>query len=161
MIKVEFEGGKELEQALFELKSVAAKRIARAALKEAGLKFAEAANAMAPVGDAPTLAQPDDSPKPKRGSTLSKSYAVGTRLSRRQFRLAKKEGRDDVFVYAGTRDPAGMQQEFGNAKHGAQPHARPAWARTKAPMFEAIARDMSEAVAKAVARARKRNRTQK
>ncbi|WP_226550849.1 HK97-gp10 family putative phage morphogenesis protein [Celeribacter naphthalenivorans] len=141
-MKMEFHGGKDVEEALRELKLSTRKSIARKLLKRAGQMFADRANALAPKG---------------RGSpNLSGSYGVTTRLSKRQAAAARKEGRDDVFMYAGTNDPAGQQQEFGNSRHPAQPHARPAFDETAKPMFDLIQNEMAEEVEKSVARARRK-----
>ncbi|WP_066706964.1 HK97-gp10 family putative phage morphogenesis protein [Celeribacter ethanolicus] len=141
-MKMEFHGGRELEEALRELKLSTRKSIARKILKRAGQKFAERANALAPKG---------------RGSRhLSGSYGVSSRLSKRQAAKVRKEGRDDVFMYAGTNDPAGQQQEFGNSRHPAQPHARPAFDETAKPMFDLIQDEMAGEVEKSVARARRK-----
>ena len=142
MIKMEFKGGKELEQALAELpKHSARKSVARRILKKAAQLFADRANVLAPRGPS---------------GRLEGSYGVGTRLTKRQAAKASKEGRDDVFMYAGTDDPAGQQQEFGNARHAAQPHARPAWDETQQKIFDQIRDDMSVEVEKSVARARRK-----
>jgi hypothetical protein len=141
-MKMEFHGGKELETALQELKLSTRKSIARRVLKRAGAIFAERANALAPKG---------------RGSPhLSGSYGVTSRLNKRQAAQARREGRDDVFMYAGTNDPAGQQQEFGNSRHVAQPHARPAFDETARPMFDLIQDEMAVEVEKSVARARRK-----
>lgn len=142
MIKMDFKGGRELEEALKALpKHTARKSVARRVLKRAAQIFADRANALAPEG-----AQ----------GALEQSYGAGTKLNKSQARQARREGRDDVFMYAGTNDPAGLQQEFGNARHGAQPHARPAWDETQQPIFEQIRNDMTTEVAKSVARAERK-----
>ncbi len=136
-MKVTFSGGSEIEQALRALPRSAAKSAVRRILKKAAARFAEAANAGAPEGS---------------DHNLKGSYGVGSRLTKRQASLARKEGRDDVVVYAGTADPAGQQQEFGNARHGAQPHARPAWDQTQNDIFSDIQDGLSAEVEKTVAR---------
>ena len=140
MITVAFEGGKEIEQALFELKTATAKSLTRRVLKRAGQMLANDAAALAP----------------ENTGQLEDSYVVTTRLSRSQYRSERRAGRDDVFMYVGTNNPAGVQQEFGNARHGAQPHFRPAWDRDKNQMLKQISTDMAIEVEKAVARARRK-----
>ncbi|MBY5974998.1 hypothetical protein KUV28_21800, partial [Ferrimonas balearica] len=81
---------------------------------------------------------------------------TATRLNKAQFKQAKREGRDDVFMYAGTANPKGTWQEFGTPHHAAQPHARPAWDQTQQQIFEQIRDDMSVEVEKAAARARRK-----
>lgn len=142
MIKMEVRGGKEIEDALRELpKYTSRKAVLRRILKRAAQVFADRANALAPTGES---------------HQLETSYGVGTRLTRRQAAKARREGRDDVFMYAGTADPAGQQQEFGNARHGPQPHARPAWDETQQEIFDRIQDEMSVEVEKAVVRARRK-----
>lgn len=140
-MKSAFSGGRELEQALRELKRATAKAVGRRVMKKAGQIFADQANAQAPEGP---------------GHHLKGSYVVGTKLTRRQAGLARREGRDGVTVYAGTADPAGMQQEFGNENHGPQAHARPAWDQTQQKVFEAVQEGMASEVEKTVARHRRR-----
>ncbi|MDD8024754.1 MAG: HK97 gp10 family phage protein [Paracoccaceae bacterium] len=140
-MKTAFSGGRELEQALRELKRATAKAVGRRVLKKAGQIFADRANDLAPEGP---------------GHHLKGSYVVGTKLTRRQAGMARREGRDDVTVYAGTSDPAGMQQEFGNERHGPQAHARPAWDQTQQNVFEVVQEGMAAEVEKTVARQRRR-----
>ncbi|MBR9765334.1 MAG: HK97 gp10 family phage protein [Rhodobacteraceae bacterium] len=135
-------GWDDVEKALLELpKHTTRKSLVRRVLKRAAQIFADRANALAPRGPS---------------GDLEDSYGVGTRLTKRQASTARREGRDDVFMYAGTSDPAGQQQEFGNAQHAAQPHARPAWDQTQQEIFDQIRDEMSVEVEKAVARARRK-----
>jgi hypothetical protein len=137
----EFHGGKELEEALSDLKLSARKSIARRVMKKALVHFLDAVQALAPRG---------------LKGTLAMSYGIGTRLNQRQSRGVRKSGQDDVFAYAGTNDPAGTQQEFGNENHGPQPHARPAWEQTKLKTLQIIQAEMSVEVEKTIARARRK-----
>lgn len=141
-MKVTFHGGKELEEALMELKTTARKSLARRVLKRAAQLFANAANKSAPRGTGTP--------------SLAGSYGVGMRLTRRQAAKARRAGRDQVFMHAGTADPAGLQQEFGNSIHGPQPHARVAFDETATPMLAQIQNDMAIDVEKATARARRK-----
>jgi len=142
MITVEFKGGADMVAALQELPRMATRKsVARRVLRSAGQIFADRANSTAPVG-------PDHH--------LAGSYVVSTKLNKRQTSLARKEGRSDVIMYAGTDDPAGVQQEFGNRRHRAQPHARPAWEQTKKKIFDFIASAMTSELARAVARAQRK-----
>ena len=134
-------GFKGVEAGLMELKTATAKSVARRVLKKAAQPIAEVANATAPVDD----------------GDLSGSYTVGTRLTKRQFGLAKREGRDDVFMYIGTANPAGMWQEFGTYKDPAQPHFRPAWESGKAVVLNSIIGGMSTEVQKSVMRAARKD----
>ncbi len=140
VVKVRFEGGRELERALLELKGTTAKGVVRRVLKKVAQPIADKANANAPEAE----------------GDLNKSYVVGTRLNKRQRRAARNASRDDVTVYVGTNNPAGVQQEFGNAKHSAQPHFRPAWDAEKTGLVEKIGQSMRVEVEKAAARARRK-----
>lgn len=141
-LSLESHGWDDVEKALKELpKHTTRKSLVRRILKRAAQLFADRANALAPRG---------------ASGDLEGSYGVGTRLTKRQSRSARREGRADVFIYAGTSDPAGQQQEFGNAIHAAQPHARPAWDETQQQIFDQIRDEMSVEVEKAAARARRK-----
>lgn len=151
MIKVKVEGLRELERALAELPTKAA---GKAVLRRVGLKaikpVAEKAAALAPID-----ADPRNTPKRAPG-TLKRSYVAGTRLNRRQARMARKEGKSDVEVYAGTNDPAGVQTEFGNAHQGAQPHLRPAWDQEAGPTLVRVVEGLRPEIEKTAARLAKR-----
>ncbi|PIE10049.1 MAG: hypothetical protein CSA72_10575 [Rhodobacterales bacterium] len=124
-----------------ELTVATRKNVARRVLKKGGQVFADRANDLAPEG--PT-------------GQLKGSYTVGTKLNRSQRRSSHKPSPDVVRVYAGTNDPAGQQQEFGNINHDAQPHARPAWDQTKGEVLDTILDGLRLEVGKAAARARRK-----
>lgn len=105
-----FEGGKELEAALLELKTAAAKRVSRKVLKEAAEPIASVAVANAPV----------------REGDLKSNINVSPRLTKRQARQ-NKASKSDVEMHVGTPDRAGRLQEFGTVNHPPQPFMRPAW----------------------------------
>lgn len=142
VIKMKFEGGKDLEKALMGLKTTTAKSVSRRVLKKSGQPLADRANANAPEDQ----------------GDLSKSYGVSTRLNASQKRKARGQDRDDVFVYVGTNNPAGLQQEFGNVLHPAQPHLRPAWDALLPSIFNSIRDGMAFEVEKTVQRQRKRSK---
>ncbi|MGH6862466.1 MAG: HK97-gp10 family putative phage morphogenesis protein [Phyllobacterium sp.] len=121
--RVQIEGLKELDKALGELPKATAKATLRRVLKDAGEPIARAARQ-----NAPTLT-----------FHLNESVDVSTTLSRRQRSLHKSEG-GQAFqeMFVGTNDPAGMQQEFGNERHGAQPFMRPAWDEKQGAALEVI-----------------------
>lgn len=138
-VSFKVEGFRDMDAALQDLKVVTARSVARRALKRAGAPVADAMNAAAPRGETKNLAG---------------SYAVSTRLNKAQRRRHRRGSR--VEVHVGTDDPAGVQQEFGNARHGAQPHARPAWAGTKLRALEILIEALRDELTKAVARARRK-----
>lgn len=115
-VTVKVEGLRELDRTLGELPKATAKSTLRRVLKEAGEPIARAARDRAPRHDL----------------HLYESIDVSTRLNRRQRSLHKDQSSptfQEMFV--GTNNPAGVQQEFGNERHGAQPFMRPAWDATK------------------------------
>lgn len=140
MIKMEFEGGKDLEKSLMGLKRATAKAVARRVLKKAGQPVADRTNSNAP----------EDS------GDLAESYGVSTKLNKSQRSKTRRDAKDDVMVYVGTNDPAGLQQEFGNFVHRAQPHLRPAWDALVAGVFRDIGDGMAVEIQKTLSRQRKK-----
>lgn len=121
---VRIDGLKELDKALGELPKATAKATLRRVLKDAGEPVARAMRRLAPTDD----------------YHLHDSIDVSTRLSRRQAGLHRKEGgRAFQEMFVGTNNPAGVQQEFGNERHPAQPFARPAWDAEKGNTLNHIA----------------------
>jgi HK97 gp10 family phage protein len=141
--KVKVEGLRELEKALMALdKHTTRRSVARKVLKKAAQPLADQMNRLAPSD-------------PGTSEGLNTSYSVSTKLNKRQRKAAKKD-KSDVEVYAGTNDPAGLQQEFGNVNHAAQPHVRPAWDGGKRQALETIKDDLGDEIIKSVARQAKR-----
>lgn len=132
--KFKTEGFRDLEKALMDLPRVAAKASVRRVLKQAALLFAEAGRENAPA----------------REGNLRASYGVGTRLTKRQRKVAKRES--EVEVFAGPNDPAAIQTEFGNDHQAAEPHLRPAWDAHKVEALDVIKEELAADVEKAVAR---------
>jgi|13_taG_2_1085334.scaffolds.fasta_scaffold12816_3 HK97 gp10 family phage protein len=140
---IKIEGLKELEKSLMALdKHTGRKSVARKVLKKAAQPLADDMNRLAPSD-------------PTTSAGLNTSYVVSTKLNKRQRRAAKKH-KSDVEVYAGTNDPAGLQQEFGNVNHDAQPHVRPAWDKGKRQALDTIKNDLGDEIVKSVARQAKR-----
>lgn len=142
MSKVTFDlqGFRACETALAQLPYTTARASARRVLKKSGKPIADAANAAAPV----------------RSGGLSESYAVSTKLNKRQRGLHRKK--DPVEVFVGTNDPAGVQVEFGNEHQSADPHFRPAWEGKKDDALQIIKRELWNDIEKTVARARRSGR---
>ena len=140
MAKVHVDGLKETEKALWEIdKHTTRKSLARRVLKKAGQPLADDMNRLAP-----------DDESTEGG--LNQSYAVSTKLNKSQKRATRREKKDDVFMYVGTNDPAGLQQEFGNIIHAAQPHARPAWDSGKGRALDDIKTELGTEIMKAAKR---------
>lgn len=140
---IKIEGLKDLEKALMALdKHTTRRSVGRKVLKKAAQPLADDMNRKAPSDPGTT-------------NGLNTSYVVSTKLNKRQ-RKAVKKNKSDVEVYAGTNDPAGLQQEFGNVNHAAQPHVRPAWDAGKRQALDTIKDDLGDEIVKAVARQAKR-----
>ncbi|WP_085025289.1 HK97-gp10 family putative phage morphogenesis protein [Ensifer aridi] len=138
-VKVKVEGFRELDKALQQLKRATAKGVARRVLQKAGEPIAEAGRDNAPLG--PT-------------GNLKASYGVGTKLTKRQAKLHRKQSPVEVFV--GPNDPAAIQTEFGNQHQAAEPHLRPAWDAKKDRALEIIGEELAGEIEKAAARAARR-----
>ncbi|RVL53953.1 HK97-gp10 family putative phage morphogenesis protein [Sinorhizobium meliloti] len=137
--RIKIEGLKELDKALQDLKQVTAKGVARRVLMKAATPIAEAGRSNAPLG--PT-------------GNLKASYGVGTKLTRRQSKLHRKQS--PVEVFAGPNDPAAVQTEFGNEHQAAEPHLRPAWDANKDRALDIVAADLGTEIEKAAKRAARR-----
>ncbi|MBB4185827.1 HK97 gp10 family phage protein [Sinorhizobium terangae] len=134
--KVKVEGLKELDRALQDLKQVTAKGVARRVLLKAATPIAEAGRSNAPLG--PT-------------GNLKASYGVGTKLTKRQAKLHRKQS--PVEVFAGPNDPAAVQTEFGNEHQAAEPHLRPAWDANKDRALDIVSKELGTEISKAAKRA--------
>jgi hypothetical protein len=144
MARVSFkiEGLKELDRALKELPKATARNVALRTLKEHGQPIAAAGEANAP----------------RLSGKLSESYTVGTKLSRRQKKLHKKESPVEVFV-GPTPQAKSVQTEFGNAHQSPHPHLRPAWDSNVMRVLGGIKNSLADQIEKARARlARKAER---
>jgi HK97 gp10 family phage protein len=132
---IHVEGLKELDEALKELPKATARNVIKRAFVQAIAPMEEQARAQAP----------------RRTGQLAGSIAFGTRLSRRQKGLHKKES--DVEFFAGAAAlPHAHLQEFGTAHHVAQPFMRPAWDANKMPALNSVARFLRDEIEKARAR---------
>lgn len=121
---VTIDGLKDLDQALSALPRSVGKKVARDVLRDAAEPMARTARQLAPRDE----------------YHLYDSIDVSTRLNSRQRSLHREEATptfQEMFV--GTNNPAGVQQEFGNERHGAQPFMRPAWDSEKTPTLNRIA----------------------
>lgn len=130
------EGLADLDEALGELPKATARNVLLRVLKSEGQPIADAESALAPHGITGQLAA---------------SPTVGTKLSRRQKSLNKKES--DVEVYVGpTPHPKSVQTEFGNAHQAAHPHLRPAFDNNVMRVLGGIKDRLAEEIEKARAR---------
>jgi HK97 gp10 family phage protein len=136
--EVTIEGLADLERALAELPKATARSVLQRTLKKRAEPVREAWQAKAP----------------KLTGHYERSIIVGpsSKLTSRQKRDAKREGKYFAEIHIGTSDPAGQQDEFGNSHQAAQPSARPAWEATKDGVLEGIGKDLGEEIEKAAAR---------
>lgn len=142
IVTVKIEGLRELDAALGQLTKATAKGVLKRVLTDAGEITAQAARGMAPIDE----------------HHLYESIDVGTKLNPAQSSQHKEQGGkafQEMFV--GTNNPAGVQQEFGNSRHGAQPFMRPAWDGTKGSVLERISNNLWAEISKAAARAARRS----
>lgn len=133
---VKMEGLADLERALMELPRATSKATLRRVLKKAA----------APV-EAAMVAK-----APRLTGALQISIRSGTKLTKRQQRFAKKEGKSSSEIYVGTADPAGIPQEFGWSEGAAHPFARPAWEETQDGALVTIATELGGEIEKSRAR---------
>lgn len=133
---VKVEGLADLEKALAELP----KATARAALNRTLTKG----------GD--FLLDVLQSVTPRLTGHLERSETVGKRLTRRQARERKQDGKDFAEIYVGTSDPAGVQLEYGNANQAATPFFRPAWDASKDHVLGIISTELGGEIEKSRAR---------
>lgn len=134
---VKLYGAKELDRALGQLTKTTAKAVLRKVMKEAAEPLAQAARQKAP----------------KDEYHLHDSIDVSTRLSKRQSMMHRREaGRSFQEMFVGTNNPAGVQQEFGNERHPAQPFMRPAWDQEKMNVLDGIGARLGGEITKAAER---------
>jgi HK97 gp10 family phage protein len=136
---VKIEGLSELDEALTELSRATARNILLRTLKEQG---------------EPIRADGErNAPRDEGG--LQQSYTVGTKLSKRQKSLNRKESMVEVYIGPG---PAakGVQTEFGNAHQAPHPHLRPAFDSNVKKVLGGIRDSLAEQIEKARARAAKK-----
>jgi len=125
-------GMRELDAALVALPKSAARTTLRRVLKLAAKPMVQAAK--------------DKAPKLTRA--LEESIVAGTKLTKRQQKFAKADGKSSSEIYVGTSDPAGIPQEFGTFDQHAQPFMRPAWEETKNPALTIISTELEKEIEK-------------
>ena len=138
------EGFKELEAALSQLPKATQRNTLQRVLKKAATPTLDRMAGGAPVdtGD------------------LQQSVMMGpsSKLTGRQKRDAKREGKHFAEIHVGTSNPAGQFQEFGTFKDAPQPFATPAWEETKDRALETIKSDLGAEIEKSAARLRKKGK---
>lgn len=140
--KMKLEGFADLEKALDDLTRAAGAGVLRRSLKKSAEPMADLANSLAPVGAT---------------GEYSKSFHYSTKLTKRQASLQRRNvEKSAVQGYVGTKDPAGVQQEFGNVHNGPQPALRPAWDQDRKPLLDRLSKNLWAEFEKSVARAERK-----
>jgi HK97 gp10 family phage protein len=135
MAAFKIEGLRELDQALAELPKATARNALVRALKKGAQHVQEVWQPTAPV----------------LTGHYEHSIMIGpsSKLTGRQKRDAKKEGKYFAEYHVGTSDPAGQQLEFGNSHMPANPSGGPAWDATKDNVLADIGKDLGDEIEKA------------
>lgn len=144
-LTVHIEGLRELDQALSELPKATARNVLVRVLKKGAETVRDAWEPHVPV----------------LTGHLKGSIVVGpkSKLTPRQKRDAKQDGKFFAEYFVGTSDPAGQFNEFGTIHMAAQPSGRPAWDSTQTIVLGDIKSDLWAEIEKARARlARKAER---
>jgi HK97 gp10 family phage protein len=129
---IRVEGLKELDEALTELPKATARNVIQRAFVKAIAPMEAQAKSLAP----------------RRTGKLAESINFGTRLSRRQKRLHKKESDVEFFVGAAALPHAHLQ-EFGTVHHAPHPFMRPAWDSNKMGALNTVAAFLRDEIEKA------------
>lgn len=129
------EGLAELDEALSELPKATARNVLLRTLKEQGK----------PIRD------DGERNAPRLTGGLKESYAVATKLSRRQKSQNKKESMVEVYIGPGPAAKS-IQTEFGNAHQAAHPHLRPAFDTNVQRVLTGIRGELADQIEKARAR---------
>lgn len=132
---VKVEGLRELEASLKELPKAVARNVLRRVLSKRAEPMAATMRGRAP-----------DDPATTGKRDLKTSIAVGTKLSKRQARLHRKENRDDkqfaeVFAGAGALPQAHLS-EFGGPNNSPVGFARSAWDQHQDSILDGIKDDL-------------------
>lgn len=138
MATVKIEGLRELDFALGELPKATARNTLQRALKKGAEHVQDVWQPIVPV----------------LTGQYQHSIIVGpsSKLTSRQKRDAKKEGKFFAEMHVGTSDPAGQMNEFGTVNMPANPSGRPAWDATQESVLAGIAKDLGDEIEKSRAR---------
>lgn len=155
IVSFRMEGLRELDQALGELPKATAKNVLVRTLLAAGRPMQQQAQALAPARPAGAPQKTyvkSGAVRVRRPGTLKALVQIGTRLTPRQARAARQDGKDFAEVYVGTRDPIARLDEFGTADAPAHPFLRPAFEANKHQALETIRTVLGGEIEKAVQR---------
>ena len=136
MADIHIEGLAELQEALAELPKATATNALKRALTNAADPFVQTAQQLAP----------------HMTGKLQTSIKVGSKLSKRQKSLYRKESKVEIFV-----GPAALRQaitqEFGTVYEKPQPFLRPAWSSNWRGVLDSIAKELADEIEKTRQRA--------
>ena len=149
-VKVTVGGLEGLQSALQDLPKATGRNVLKRALLKAAEPIVAAAKSHAPeeTGD------------------LRGSITVGTKLTKRQKRLHRKQGKRDVEVFIGPGPARHSGQppdyahlvEFGSIHNEPHPFMRPAWDKGKTAVVDSVSDDLWNEIARAAARLAKKSK---
>lgn len=159
-VKVKVSGFKELDKVLGQLPKATGKKTLERVLLRSAAPMQETAEGLAarrdPGASVRTFKVKGGAKKVRRVGTLEHLTQIGTRLTKNQARMKRKEGKDFAEVYVGTRDKIGLLIEEGTKDAAPQPFMRPAWDQHKQEALTSIQQDMGEEIMATAARAARR-----
>ncbi|HEV7344265.1 MAG TPA: HK97-gp10 family putative phage morphogenesis protein [Devosia sp.] len=138
-VTVDFEGGKQLDDALGQFTASKRRAIGRVALDKAGEITAKSMRAKAPVEE----------------GNLRESIDVSGSLTPSAKTSHTKGSDQERFIGPDSR-PSAVTQEFGTVNHPPQPFARPAWDETKDEVLKRIGEELWLGIDKAAKAAAKK-----
>lgn len=139
--KIKVEGLSELTDSLRELPKATQTNVLKRTLITSGKLFLDTMDQLVPVRKR----------EGKGKGRLKRSLMIGTRLSRNQKRISKKQSKVEVYVGPGPLIEA-ITSEFGTGTAPPQPFVRPAWDRNKEAVLKSIVDDMRKQIDKAAKR---------
>lgn len=165
LVTIKVEGLRDLKLALDQLPLATGLDVLHRVLAKAAEPIRAEAEALAP-------ARPADAPPKYYGGTMTQVggrrvrvggklrkpgtdralWLSGTRLTKRQARQVRKEGKSFAEHYVGTRDPIARLLEFGTRDHAATPMLRPAWDNNKGKALDIIGRELGAEIDQAAQR---------
>lgn len=157
-VTVKIDGLAETNRNLLALGPRAGKAVLRRVLKKAAEPIYQAAKARAPVRseDREIYFGPKGNRKLRLPGTTRALVLSSNKLTQRQARTARKEGKDSAEHYVGSRDRVARLIEFGTVEAPAQPFLRPAWDQNKDEALRIIIRELDEEIVKTAGRQARR-----
>jgi hypothetical protein len=158
IVTVRVDGLRDLDALLQELPKATQRNVLRRTGIAALAPFLDRVKELAPADD------PTDTPE-RAANSYRNSWSIGTKLNPSQARQARKEGKSNVEVYAGTSQSSlGVQLEYGTGEREQKstgretgnvdphPHGRPAWDETSGQVLENVKYGLGTEIDKAAKR---------